>query len=128
MSKIILADFVTQDQGTGAVHIAPGHGSGRLRSRLALRPARSCAPVDGEGRFTAEAGDLQGESVFKADPSIIQKLIERGALLKEEKLAHSYPHCLALQEAGDLPRHRAVVYLDGENDLRNQALRRDRSK
>ncbi len=46
-----------------------------------------------EGKFTAEAGDLKGESVFKADPRIIQKLAEHGALLKEEKLSHSYPHC-----------------------------------
>jgi isoleucyl-tRNA synthetase len=51
------------------------------------------APVDPEGKFTAEAGDLQGESVFKADPRIIQKLIDVGALLKEDKLTHSYPHC-----------------------------------
>lgn len=51
------------------------------------------APVDAHGKFTAEAGDLQGESVFKADATIIQKLADRGALLKEEKLTHSYPHC-----------------------------------
>ncbi|MGN6732958.1 MAG: isoleucine--tRNA ligase, partial [Candidatus Binatia bacterium] len=51
------------------------------------------APVDAEGKFTAEAGDLQGESVFKADGRIIQKLSDRGALLKQEKLSHSYPHC-----------------------------------
>jgi len=51
------------------------------------------APVDPEGKFTAEAGDLQGDSVFKADQRIIQKLKESGALLKEERLSHSYPHC-----------------------------------
>jgi isoleucyl-tRNA synthetase len=51
------------------------------------------APVDDEGRFTAEAGDLQGESVFKADASIFKKLNDHHALLKEDKLAHSYPHC-----------------------------------
>ena len=91
-SKIILGDFVTQDQGTGAVHIAPGHGQEDyevgLRYGLPVM-----APVDAEGKFTAEAGDLKGESVFKADAGIIQKLTERGALLKEEKLSHSYPHC-----------------------------------
>jgi len=91
-SQIILGEFVTQDQGTGAVHIAPGHGQEdyEVGMRYGL-PVM--APVDAEGKFTAEAGDLKGESVFKADARIIQKLAERGALLKEEKLSHSYPHC-----------------------------------
>src|SRR5581483_11782775 len=68
--KVILGDFVTQDQGTGAVHIAPVHD---------------------ECRFTAEAGDLACESVFKADAAIFKKLNDSHALLKEDKLAHSYP-------------------------------------
>jgi isoleucyl-tRNA synthetase len=90
--KIILGEFVTQDQGTGAVHIAPGHGQEDyevgLRYGLPVM-----APVDPEGKFTAEAGDLKGESVFKADARIIQTLSDSGALLKEDKLSHSYPHC-----------------------------------
>ncbi|HEY2922642.1 MAG TPA: isoleucine--tRNA ligase [Candidatus Binatia bacterium] len=91
-SRVILGEFVTQDQGTGAVHIAPGHGQEDyevgLRNGLAV-----VAPVDAEGKFTAEAGDLAGEFVFKADARIIQKLAERGMLLHEEKMSHSYPHC-----------------------------------
>ena len=91
-SKVILGEFITKDQGTGAVHIAPGHGQEDyevgLRYGLPVM-----APVDPEGRFTAEAGDLKSESVFKADARIIQKLVDAGALLKEEKLSHSYPHC-----------------------------------
>jgi isoleucyl-tRNA synthetase len=91
-SKVILGDFVTQDQGTGAVHIAPGHGQEDYE--VGLRYGLPVvAPVDAEGKFTAEAGDLKGEFVFKADRRIIEKLSERGALLKEEKLSHSYPHC-----------------------------------
>ena len=91
-SEVVLGEFVTQDQGTGCVHIAPGHGQEDyevgLRYGLPVM-----APVDAEGKFTAEAGDLQGEFVFKADAKIIQKLRDRGALLAEEKLSHSYPHC-----------------------------------
>jgi isoleucyl-tRNA synthetase len=91
-SRVILGDFVTQDQGTGCVHIAPGHGQEDyevgLRYGLPVM-----APVDPEGRFTAEAGDLKSESVFRADARIIQKLIDAEALLKEDKLSHSYPHC-----------------------------------
>ena len=91
-SKVILGEFVTQDQGTGSVHIAPGHGQEdyEVGIRYGLEVM---APVDPEGKFTAEAGDLQGDSVFKADQRIIQKLKESGALLKEERLSHSYPHC-----------------------------------
>ena len=91
-ARIILGEFVTQDQGTGAVHIAPGHGQEdyEVGTRYGL-PVM--APVDPEGKFTAEAGDLQGESVFKSDAPILQKLIAAGALLKEDKLSHSYPHC-----------------------------------
>lgn len=91
-SKVVLGEFVTQDQGTGCVHIAPGHGQEdyEVGMRYGLEVL---APVDAQGKFTAEAGDLQGEYVFKADAKIVQKLAERGALLKEEKLPHSYPHC-----------------------------------
>ena len=91
-AKVVLGEFVTQDQGTGAVHIAPGHGQEdyEVGMRYGL-PVM--APVDPEGKFTAEAGDLKGESVFKADARIIETLIEAGALLKEDKFSHSYPHC-----------------------------------
>jgi isoleucyl-tRNA synthetase len=91
-SQLILAEFITRDQGTGCVHIAPGHGQEDYE--VGMRYGLSVmAPVDAEGRFTAESGDLQGESVFKVDAKIIQKLRDHGALLKEEALPHSYPHC-----------------------------------
>lgn len=97
-SQVILGEFVTQDQGTGCVHIAPGHGQEDyevgLRYGLPVM-----APVDPEGRFTAEAGDLKGDSVFKADARIIQKLRDAGALLNEGRLAHSYPHCWRCRKA-----------------------------
>jgi isoleucyl-tRNA synthetase len=120
--KIILGEFVTQDQGTGAVHIAPGHGQEdyEVGARYGL-PVM--APVDAEGKFTAEAGDLQGEPAFKADAKIIEKLTAAGALLKEEKLTHSYPHCWRCK--------RPVIYRATEqwfvsmekNNLRQAALR-----
>src|SRR4030067_801443 len=91
-SKVILGEFVTQDQGIGCVHIAPGHGQEDYEVGLRYG-LEVMAPVDAYGKFTAEAGDLQGESVFKADSRIVQKLTDSGALLKEEKLSHSYPHC-----------------------------------
>ncbi len=91
-SKIILGEFVTQDQGTGCVHIAPGHGQEDYDAGIRYS-LEVLAPVDAEGKFTREAGELEGDFVFKADGKIIAMLTERGALLKVEKLAHSYPHC-----------------------------------
>ena len=120
-SKIILGEFVTQDQGTGAVHIAPGHGQEDYEVGLRYGLPVT-APVDAEGRFTAEAGDLQGQSVFKADASIIQKLSDRGALLKQETLSHSYPHCWRCKNPVIFRATEQWFVSMEKNDLRQQAL------
>ena len=120
-SKIVLGDYVTQDQGTGSVHIAPGHGQEdyEVGMRYGL-PVM--APVDPAGKFTAEAGDLQGESVFKADPRIVQKLVDKSALLKEDKLTHSYPHCWRCKKPVIFRATEQWFISMEKNDLRNQAL------
>jgi isoleucyl-tRNA synthetase len=89
---VLPAEFVAAGQGSGCVHIAPGHGREdyELGQRYGLPVL---APVDGEGRFTAEAGDLKGLGVFAGDRKIIERLRASDALLKEERLEHSYPHC-----------------------------------
>jgi isoleucyl-tRNA synthetase len=91
-AKVILGEFVTKDQGTGCVHIAPGHGQEdhEAGQRYGLE---TLAPVNAEGKFTSDAGDLAGEPVFKANSKIVEKLRSVEALLAEEKLNHSYPHC-----------------------------------
>jgi isoleucyl-tRNA synthetase len=121
-SKIVLGDYVTQDQGTGIVHIAPGHGQEdyEVGMRYGL-PVM--APVDPEGRFTAEADDLQGESVFKADARIVQKLIDNGALLKDDKLVHSYPHCWRCKKPVIFRATEQWFISMEKNNLRNQALK-----
>ena len=93
-SKVILANFVTTDTGTGAVHIAPGHGSddyvaGQNNGLGVL------SPVDDEGKFTAEVGldELVGQHVFKSNGRIIEILTQSGHLLAQEVYKHSYPHC-----------------------------------
>ncbi|MFK5924040.1 MAG: isoleucine--tRNA ligase [Verrucomicrobiota bacterium] len=93
-SKIILADFVTDEAGTGAVHVAPGHGSddyvAGLQNDLGL-----LSPVDDLGKFTDEVGidALVGLHVFKGNPIVIELLEEKGALIAQENYVHSYPHC-----------------------------------
>jgi isoleucyl-tRNA synthetase len=91
---VFTAGFVTMDSGTGAVHVAPGHGAddyvlGREHNLSIL------SPVDDHGRFTDEAGlpNLTGKYVFEANPDIVELLRERGMLLGEEKFHHSYPYC-----------------------------------
>jgi isoleucyl-tRNA synthetase len=121
-SPIVLGDYVTQDQGTGSVHIAPGHGQEdyEVGMRYGL-PVM--APVDPEGRFTSEAGDLAGESVFKADARIVQKLIDHGALLKQEQLTHSYPHCWRCKKPVIFRATEQWFISMEKNDLRQQALK-----
>ena len=91
---VTAADFVTMDSGTGAVHIAPGHGEedyslGRARGLQIL------SPVDDHGKFTAEAGlpDLVGKYVFDANPDIVALLRAKGMLLSAQAYQHSYPYC-----------------------------------
>lgn len=93
-SKVINTLFVTDDTGTGAVHIAPGHGAddyqaGREHGLDIL------SPVDGDGKFTAECGlpDFVGKHVFQSNDGIIEILTAKGALLGNEKYVHQYPHC-----------------------------------
>jgi isoleucyl-tRNA synthetase len=93
-SKIINALFVTDDAGTGAVHMAPGHGAddyiaGKENGLDIL------SPVDDAGCFTAECGlpEFVGQHVFKSNEGIIAILEAKGALLGNEKYVHQYPHC-----------------------------------
>ena len=93
-SKVILAEFVTTETGTGAVHIAPGHGSDDYvagqQNNLGL-----LSPVDDDGNFTEEVGldFLVGEHVLEGNFKIIKLLKEKGVLLGKENYKHSYPHC-----------------------------------
>ncbi|MFZ3375365.1 MAG: isoleucine--tRNA ligase [Chthoniobacterales bacterium] len=91
---VLTADFVTMDSGTGAVHIAPGHGEDDYNlGRANKLPILS--PVDDHGRFTDEAGlaHLVGKYVFDANIDIVNLLRERGMLLGEQRFHHSYPYC-----------------------------------
>ena len=91
--RAILADYVSSEDGTGIVHIAPGHGEedykfGHLENNLAI-----FSPVDSKGRFTDEFPYCKGEHVFKANAKITDLLREKKLLLHEADHAHSYPHC-----------------------------------
>ncbi len=91
-SKVVLGEFVSLEEGTGIVHIAPGHGEDDYE--VGLRYGLEIyAPVDDGGKFTKQAGDLQGQFVFKANAAIVETLKTGDALITQEKITHSYPHC-----------------------------------
>jgi isoleucyl-tRNA synthetase len=90
--RIAAAPFVATDAGTGLVHIAPGHGEEdyELGRSLGL-PIYN--PVDDDGRFVPEVAQFAGLTVWEANPRIVALLRERGALVAEVPLTHTYPHC-----------------------------------
>ncbi len=93
-SLIIMGQFVTTDTGSGAVHIAPGHGADDYNVGLQYGlPILS--PVDDDGHYTAECGvpSLVGKHVFDSNEDVISMLAERGLLLGREEFTHQYPHC-----------------------------------
>ncbi|MCD6353060.1 MAG: isoleucine--tRNA ligase, partial [Proteobacteria bacterium] len=91
-SLLVLGNHVTLETGTGCVHTAPGHGQEDYEAGLQY-DLDIYAPVDDEGKFTKEVEFFSGQYVFDTNKAVNQKLKEVGALLKEEEIVHSYPHC-----------------------------------
>ena len=85
------ARFVTLEQGTGIVHCAPSHGPDDFNLCL-KNNISSKYTVDNSGYYTDEIPFFSKTHVFKADPTVIDKLKELKKLLKNDKLKHSYPH------------------------------------
>ena len=103
--RVILADFVTTEDGTGIVHIAPSFGAD---DNLVAKKngIGSLTLVDSQGRFTKEMAELSGQYVkeefytksdkkpkYPADVQIVINLKDNNRLFKSEKYEHSYPHC-----------------------------------
>jgi len=92
VSPVLEARFVALDEGSGCVHIAPGHG--REDFRLGQEAGLDVfSPVDADGRFTEEAGPLAGMEIHAAEQDICENLKLSGHLLSLSKIEHSYPHC-----------------------------------
>ena len=89
---LILGEHVGNDAGTGLVHTAPDHGQDDF-----IVGQKYHLPMSGlignDGKFNSQAQFFAGKNVFEANPLVINKLEEVGALLKVEKITHSYPHC-----------------------------------
>jgi len=89
---VLSGDFVTDDDGTGIVHMAPGFGEDDQRVCEANGIVLVC-PVDDSGRFTAEVADYEGQNVFDANPNVIADLKAAGAVVRHDTYDHNYPHC-----------------------------------
>ncbi len=101
-SRVLLGEHVTSDAGTGLVHTAPDHGVDDFNvvefhnhSNPELEKLGLLQLVGPDGKFTAAANDpdLEGKNIFETNPVVIEKLRAAGALLHEDVLHHSYPHC-----------------------------------
>ena len=88
----VLADFVSTEDGTGIVHMAPAFGEDDYQIGLKY-DLPVLQPVDESGKFTEEVTKFKSKFVKDADPEIIKDLESRGLLYKSEAYLHSYPHC-----------------------------------
>ena len=129
LSPILLGDFVTLDQGTGCVHIAPGHGMEDYLLVLEHNAKASSgerleilAPVDNGGRFTSIVKEFAGQHVFKANPKIVEYLEANGRLLGHGLLSHSYPHCWRCKSPVIFRATEQWFVSMETNDLRNETL------
>jgi isoleucyl-tRNA synthetase len=91
-SLFVLGEYVTLEDGTGAVHTAPGHGHDDYLTGIAYG-IDIYTPVDDDGRFTPEVRRYAGLQVFEANPRITADMKADGSLLRESEITHSYPHC-----------------------------------
>jgi isoleucyl-tRNA synthetase len=129
LSPILLGDFVTLDQGTGCVHIAPGHGMEDyilvLEHNGKASPGERLevlAPVDNGGRFTDVVKEFAGQHVLKANPKIVEFLQANGRLLGHGSLNHSYPHCWRCKKPVIFRATEQWFVSMETNELRKEAL------
>lgn len=124
--RIVTADYVTLEDGTGCVHTAPGHGVDDyytgMRCNLPI-----IMPVDDDGRFYAgdglgTGGPFSGMDTDEANPHIIEFLRERGTLVAEKKINHSYPHCWRCKNPVIFRATDQWFVSMDETDLRGEAL------
>ena len=91
-SRLLLADYVTMDSGTGCVHTAPGFGADDYQTCLRYG-MEMVVPVDDQGRHTDYAGKYAGLKTEESNPIILADMRQSGMLFASEDIIHSYPHC-----------------------------------
>ena len=90
--RVVLADYVSKEEGTGCVHTAPGHGQEDFQTGLKYG-LDVIMPVDERGRFDESVEEFRGQHVFAANALILEKLKSLNLLALNYKFNHTYPHC-----------------------------------
>ena len=121
-SRVITGEFVAVGEGSGIVHIAPGHGEDDYEAGLKYG-LDIYAPVDDRGKFTKQVPEFEGQFVFRANDAIIETLKEKGALLSVEKIKHSYPHCWRCKKPVILRATAQWFISMGKRNLREMSLK-----
>jgi isoleucyl-tRNA synthetase len=121
-SIILPAEHVTLEAGTGCVHTAPGHGQEDYEVGVECN-LEIYSPVDDYGKFTEDVPEFKGQYVFKANIGIIELLKNNQALLHEEKVSHSYPHCWRCKKPVIFRATEQWFISMAHNELRQKSLR-----
>ena len=91
-SRLVNAEYVTMDSGTGCVHTAPGFGADDYQTCMRYG-MDLVVPVNDQGRHTDYAGKYAGMTTTESNPVILQDMKDAGVLFASEEIVHSYPHC-----------------------------------
>ena len=118
-SRVVIADYVTLEQGTGCVHIAPGHGLEDYETGLQY-DLPIYAPLDEHGVFTAEAGEFEGLRYDEGNKAVTSALEREKALLHLSFISHQYPHCWRCKK--EVIFRAAEQWFASIQDFREEAL------
>jgi isoleucyl-tRNA synthetase len=121
-ARLVLADYISKQEGSGCVHTAPGHGQQDYLTGLKYN-LPMIMPVDEKGRFDATCAEFCGIQIFQANEIVINKMKENGTLLYASDILHSYPHCWRCKSPLII-RSTKQWFIDVKhNDLRQRALK-----
>ncbi|MDD2679552.1 MAG: isoleucine--tRNA ligase [Candidatus Omnitrophica bacterium] len=119
--KVVLANYVSAEEGSGLVHTAPGHGADDFLTGLKYK-LEVIMPVDPKGNFDSSARDFKGMNVYDANKAIVEKLQSLKLLLLADKITHSYPHCWRCKNPIIFRATNQWFLNIDHNDLRKKAL------
>jgi len=119
--RVVMADYVSREDGSGLVHTAPGHGmedyATGLKNKLEI-----IMPVDSKGKFDSSAQEFAGQNIYDANKNILEKLSGLNALLWQGTIQHSYPHCWRCKKPVIFRATKQWFLKIDHNGLRNKLL------
>ncbi len=119
--RVVLADYVSKEDGTGLVHTAPGHGAEDYLTGQKYK-LDIIMPVDARGNFDDSCGEFKGQNVYDANKNILERLNGLGALLFSSNIQHSYPHCWRCKKPVIFRATKQWFLKIDEHDLRKKVL------